>query len=127
MPRLGKQIRKQRTEAHKERKSQPVETRAAEPLSHTLKLIGERCWLAMGTLVRTARAQRTGAKLVLRHTVALGEKRFVAVVEFEGERFLVGSASHSVTLLARLKPREHTEQLFTKFLRAASTQELMIQ
>jgi flagellar biogenesis protein FliO len=124
MHRLRKQTRKQRAEAHKQ---QPGKTRVAAPLSQAIKLAGDRCWLAIRSLVRMFRAERTGAKLCLRHTVPLGEKRFVAVVEFEGERFLVGSASHSVTLLARLKPREHPEQHFEQILRAVSTQELMIQ
>jgi len=37
-------------------------------------------------------------------TVSLGEKRFVAVVEVDGEQFLVGGASGSVATLARLEP-----------------------
>jgi flagellar biogenesis protein FliO len=35
-------------------------------------------------------------------SLALGEKRFVAVIEFETERFLVGGGASSVNLLARL-------------------------
>jgi len=35
-------------------------------------------------------------------TVSLGEKRFVAVIQVDGEQFLVGGASNSVSTLARL-------------------------
>ncbi len=35
-------------------------------------------------------------------TVSLGDKRFVAVIEVDGEQFLVGGASNSVVTLARL-------------------------
>jgi len=45
-------------------------------------------------------------------TVALGEKRFVAVIEVDGEQFLVGGGSSSVATLARLEPtREFSEVL----------------
>jgi len=37
-------------------------------------------------------------------TVSLGEKRFVAVIEVDGEQFLVGGAASSVATLARLEP-----------------------
>ena len=37
-------------------------------------------------------------------TVSLGEKRFVAVIEIDGEQFLVGGAASSVATLARLEP-----------------------
>jgi Flagellar biosynthesis protein, FliO len=39
-------------------------------------------------------------------SVSLGEKRFVAVIEVDGEQFLVGGASSSVATLARLGPSQ---------------------
>jgi flagellar biogenesis protein FliO len=45
-------------------------------------------------------------------TAALGERRFVAVVQFERLRFLVGASPASVTLLAQLPdapPRGNTQ------------------
>ena len=47
-------------------------------------------------------SQRTQRPLVLRSTLPLGGKRFVALIEVEGERFLIGGGSQSVNLLARL-------------------------
>jgi flagellar biogenesis protein FliO len=41
-------------------------------------------------------------RLRLCETLPLGERRFVAVVEFEQARFLLGGTSSSVVLLARL-------------------------
>lgn len=41
-------------------------------------------------------------RLHLRESLALGERRFVAVVEFEERRFLVGGTSGSIVLLATL-------------------------
>lgn len=38
-------------------------------------------------------------------TVSLGEKRFVAVIQVDGEQFLVGGSSSSVSTLAHLEPR----------------------
>lgn len=44
-------------------------------------------------------------QLCLRETLALGERRFIAVVEFERQRFLIAGTSGSVVMLAAL-PRE---------------------
>ncbi len=50
------------------------------------------------------RRWKTGAarRLRLDETLPLGEKRFVAVIEFEQQRFLVGGAANCVVLLAWL-------------------------
>jgi hypothetical protein len=45
----------------------------------------------------------TKKRLRVCETVSLGEKRFVAVIEVDGEQFLVGGASSSVVTLARLE------------------------
>jgi hypothetical protein len=49
--------------------------------------------------------RRAGSKrktLSVRETAALGDRRFVSVIQFERQRFLVGSSSSSITLLAQL-------------------------
>ena len=46
--------------------------------------------------------RRTPRSLLLRETLSLGEKRFVAIIECDGRRFLVGGSSQAVTLLSRL-------------------------
>lgn len=42
-------------------------------------------------------------RLRLSESLSLGERRFVAVVEFEGSRFLLGGTATSVVLLSRLR------------------------
>jgi hypothetical protein len=69
-------------------------------------------------------AQRLGSRhprkrLRVCETVALGEKRFVAVIEVDGEQFLVGGGSTSVATLARLEPA----QQFSDVLKRRWTQE----
>ncbi|MFZ3342194.1 MAG: flagellar biosynthetic protein FliO [Terriglobales bacterium] len=49
-----------------------------------------------------ARARRRPKSLVLVESSALGDRRFVSVVQFERQRFLIGSSPSAVTLLARL-------------------------
>lgn len=43
-------------------------------------------------------------RLRLCESLALGDRRMVAVIEYEGFRFLVGGTSSSLTLLDRLDP-----------------------
>jgi Flagellar biosynthesis protein, FliO len=48
---------------------------------------------------------RAGSKrktLSIRETAALGDRRFVSVIQFERQRFLIASSPSSVTLLAQL-------------------------
>jgi len=61
-------------------------------------------WLAR--LGRTRPPQR----LRLRESLSLGERRFVAVVEFERQQFLIAGTSNSVSLLAQLPARESRNQ-----------------
>ena len=46
--------------------------------------------------IHVRRKQRT---LHLQETLALGEKRFLAVIEWKNERLLIGVTPHSITLL----------------------------
>ncbi len=56
---------------------------------------------------RGLRLQRTAHKLRVLEVAALGEKRFVAVVQYGSRRFLVGGGAGSVSLLSNLG-REHS-------------------
>ena len=47
-------------------------------------------------------SRRAPRRLRLCESLPLGERRFVAVVEFEAERFLVGGTPSSLVLLSRL-------------------------
>ena len=48
-------------------------------------------------------SRRAPRRLRLCESLPLGERRFVAVVEFERSRFLLGGTSASLVLLARLE------------------------
>jgi hypothetical protein len=63
-------------------------------------------WLAGAWkwLRRQVSSRHTRRRLRVCETVSLGEKRFVAVIDVDGERFLVGGASSSLVTLARLEP-----------------------
>ena len=49
-------------------------------------------------------SRRAPKRLRLCESLPLGERRFVAVVEFEQTRFLVGGTPSSLVLLSRLDP-----------------------
>lgn len=60
---------------------------------------------SLSAAVRRWRAwldRRSVRKLRLCETLALGEKRFVAVVQFEQMRYLLGGTGASITLLSQL-------------------------
>jgi flagellar biogenesis protein FliO len=61
------------------------------------------------SLVRRARSK--GKALSVGETAGLGDRRFISVIQFESQRFLVGSSPGSVTLLAQLpdRPRRDLE------------------
>ena len=56
--------------------------------------------LARGRLKR----QQAARRLRLSETLSLGEKRFLAVVQFQQQEFLVGGTGNSIALLAKLEP-----------------------
>ena len=54
------------------------------------------------------RSQHKQRSLLVKETAGLGERRFVAVLQFERQRFLIGGSPGSVTLLAHLPEEEAT-------------------
>ena len=60
------------------------------------------CGQYMSRLSRLCLSRRRPRRLRLCESLPLGERRFVAVVEFERSRFLLGGTSASLVLLARL-------------------------
>ena len=57
-----------------------------------------------GQWAQRALCMRRPRRLRVRETLSLGEKRFVAVIEYEGQELLVGGSGNSFALLARLEP-----------------------
>ena len=71
-------------------------------------------WLAAASswVRKFVGSRKSRKRLRVCETVSLGDKRFVAVIEIDGEQFLVGGASNSVATLARLdRSTEFSEEL----------------
>ena len=60
-------------------------------------------WSALQWIVQRVKVQQARKNLRVCETVSLGEKRFVAVIQVDEERFLIGGSSGSVSLLTRLQ------------------------
>jgi flagellar biogenesis protein FliO len=56
-------------------------------------------WRSLSLVCRAGSKRKT---LSVRETAALGDRRFVSVIQFERQRFLIASSPSSVTLLAQL-------------------------
>jgi flagellar biogenesis protein FliO len=65
----------------------------------TMEILGR----ASTVVKRILRISRQPRRLRLCESLPLGDRRFVAVVEFERSRFLVGGTAGSLVLLARLE------------------------
>lgn len=73
-------------------------------------------WLhRIGRALPRMRMQNAVRRLRLCESVSLGEKRLVAVVEYERQRFLIGGSAQSVNLLARLGEGENFSELLTEW------------
>ena len=80
-----------------------------------------RCLDSIRTALLSVRVRRRERSLRLCETLPLGEKRFLAVVQFEGRRFLIAATNHSISLLERLdssasQGQKRESSLETKFL-----------
>jgi flagellar biogenesis protein FliO len=54
------------------------------------------------SLHRGLQRRRSERRLRLSETLSLGEKRFLAIVQFRHQEFLVGGTGNSIALLAKL-------------------------
>lgn len=61
-------------------------------------------WGLVRRIVSNVHVQRRERRLRLSETVSLGEKRLIAVVEFEQQRFLVAATHENISLLQTLSP-----------------------
>lgn len=88
--------------------SPSLATVLARIFTHTCKFASARFKVFSGFIVSAiVSISRAGIKrqrkaLSVRETAALGERRFVSVIQFERQRFLIGSSPNSVTLLSQL-------------------------
>jgi len=71
-----------------------------------------RLWaLAAARLKVFLRGRSQRKALSVRETAALGDRRFVSVIQFERQRFLIGSSPSSVTLLAQLPDESASSEM----------------
>jgi hypothetical protein len=75
--------------------------RNGEFFRHGLRDLWEKVLGHSKAILRISRG--SARRLHLRESLSLGDRRFVAVVEFEGARFLLGGTPASLALLARLE------------------------
>ena len=66
--------------------------------------------LRLRALFSVVKVQRTNRRLRLCETLSLGEKRIVAVVEFEDQRFLLAATPQNISLLQSLGPAQGEEE-----------------
>jgi len=86
-----------------------IVSRSTDSWAEKLALIFREKWTWLVTRIGVRRGRK---RLRVCESVSLGEKRFVAVIQVDGEEFLVGGASNSVSTLARLeRPREFSDLL----------------
>jgi flagellar biogenesis protein FliO len=60
-------------------------------------------WSALKWITHRVKVRQAHKSLRVCENISLGEKRFVAVVQVDDERFLIGGSSGSVSLLSRLQ------------------------
>jgi flagellar biogenesis protein FliO len=62
-----------------------------------------RTWTAFKWITHRVKVRQAHKSLRVCENISLGEKRFVAVVQVDDERFLIGGSAGSVSLLSRLQ------------------------
>jgi flagellar biogenesis protein FliO len=65
-------------------------------------------WIRRHT--RRVMSRQSSRRLRLVESIMFGEKRFVSILEVDGEQFLLGGTASAVTLLAKLESTTHTRQ-----------------
>ncbi len=74
--------------------------------SSTQTLPGEGRAIALKTVwqwLRGAVLHRRARRLRISETLSLGDRRFVAIIEFDGQEFLLAGCGNSLELLARVE------------------------
>jgi len=72
-------------------------------------------WTRTLGVLASVQARKTPRRLRLCESLPLGEKRFVAVIQFDSQQFLVGGGAASVHLLARLGEAPDFAALLTEW------------
>ena len=81
-------------------------TKAASRLAG-LQTLAQQFISSISWILQRIKVQPARKTLRLCENLSLGEKRFVAVIQVESERFLIGGAPGSVSLLTRLQETQN--------------------
>src|ERR1700761_2021500 len=79
--------------------------------TETLRAFGEavvRAWKWLTRHSQGVLARGASRRLKVAETVSLGEKRFVSILQVDGEQFLVGGSTSNIVLLAKLEAKAET-------------------
>ena len=93
---------------------------SSEPSEQTLVRTVNVRWIALRSVLATGwnwvqqrlKSQQSRKRLRVCESVSLGEKRFVAVIQVDGEQFLVGGSSSSISTLAHLERSREFSDVF---------------
>ena len=88
------------------RTAQPRRKTAQEALRKALRALRKTVAALWKQWQSKARARQRSRKLRVCETTQLGDKRFVALIQADGQRFLIGGTSNSITLLATLPGKQ---------------------
>lgn len=79
-----------------------MENTNCAPSSGEPKSLGETLLFHLRSAFSRVNIQRRPRRLKLCETLSLGEKRILALVEYEGQRFLVAATEQNISLLQTL-------------------------
>jgi len=83
-----------------------AEVRHLLPTHSAHENILSRVAAALRNLAGTLKTQRNAKALRLCETISLGEKRFLAIVQVDQERILIGGSASTVAMLTRLPEKQ---------------------
>ncbi len=72
-------------------------------------------WQDVWNSLARVRVRRKSRELRLCESLSLGEKRVVAVIQYEGQRFLISAGAQSVNLLCRLDAAAEFPELLSQW------------
>jgi Flagellar biosynthesis protein, FliO len=84
------------------------------PLSVVMKSFGSLFTRGWNWTQQRLKSPHGKKRLRVCESVSLGEKRFVAVIQVDGEQFLVGGSASSVSTLAHLKRSQEFSEVFQR-------------
>ena len=91
-------------------KSDTLESPSCAPSSREPKSLGEDLLFRIRAAFSKVNIQRRPRRLKLCETLSLGEKRLLALVECENQRFLVAATAQNISLLQTLGKAEDEEE-----------------